>query len=237
VRAIELAPRLTCGLRRIRVSPLRAGTPTKGDRRPLFQGTHQRRKAPNADAARTTPSSRSAGREIGTGTVTATDAEALLFVVTGSASAAVTVAEIVAFEAVAGAVRVITIVADAPFASEPALQVTTDVPLHVAWLGIAETKTKPGGSVVVAVTPVALDGPLFVTVTVHAAVAPAGHRRTDWPALAGSYDVFVTELSATGSAFLFSTYLGGKVPVFVNATDTQRHRGRSGRERLFRRDH
>jgi len=39
------------------------------------------------------------------------------------------------------------------------------------------------------------------------------------PALAGSLDATVTVLSATGSAFLFSTYLGGNVPVFVNALD------------------
>jgi len=57
-------------------------------------------------------------------------------------------------------------VAVAGLARVPRLQVTVPVPLHVPWLGVAETKLTPPGSVSVTDTSVAALGPLFVTVMV-----------------------------------------------------------------------
>ena len=48
----------------------------------------------------------------------------------------------------------------------PRLQVTVLVPLHVPWLGVAETKLAPLGSASVTDTSVAAFGPLFVAVIV-----------------------------------------------------------------------
>jgi hypothetical protein len=59
------------------------------------------------------------------------------------------------------------IVAVPSLAREPRLQVIVVVPVHPApWLGIAEAKVNPLGMVSVTVAPLALEGPLFLTVTV-----------------------------------------------------------------------
>jgi hypothetical protein len=55
-------------------------------------------------------------------------------------------------------------VADAPFARLPKLHVTVPVPVVVPWLVVAETKVTLEGSTSVRVTPVAVSGPLLVTV-------------------------------------------------------------------------
>src|SRR5438128_116053 len=72
-----------------------------------------------------------------------------------------------------------------PLASDPTLHVTLLVPLQLPWDADAETKLTPIGSVSVTTTPVAVFGPLLVTVIVYVIVAPT---------VAGSADaVFVTE--------------------------------------------
>src|SRR5207245_3827959 len=49
----------------------------------------------------------------------------------------------------------------------PKLHVMGVVPLHVPWLGTDDTNITPLASVSVSVTPVAVSGPLFVTVAVY----------------------------------------------------------------------
>jgi len=48
----------------------------------------------------------------------------------------------------------------------PRLQMIGDVPAHVPWLGVDDTNVRPAAKVSVSVTPVAVEGPLFVTVMV-----------------------------------------------------------------------
>ena len=58
-------------------------------------------------------------------------------------------------------------VATAPFNTVPNAQVTTPpASLQVPWLGVAEIKLTSAGNGSVSVTPVASEGPLFVTVMV-----------------------------------------------------------------------
>ena len=70
------------------------------------------------------------------------------------------------------AVTVIETEAMPPLPNVPKLQETNDSakkPQGEPWLGVAETKVRPGptaGNVSVTVTPVELDGPLLVTVRV-----------------------------------------------------------------------
>src|ERR1700730_235421 len=92
---------------------------------------------------------------------------AVLLAVLGSASLAPTVAELVMGPAVAGAVALMVIMALAPLASEPMLQVTVPEALvQVPGEELAETKLTPAGRVSVTVAPVAGSGPLFVAVRV-----------------------------------------------------------------------
>ena len=70
------------------------------------------------------------------------------------------------------AVATIDAVAEAPTASCPRLQLMVVVPLHVPWLGVAETRVIPAGSGSVKITPVEGAGPLFVTVIVKVTVVP-----------------------------------------------------------------
>ena len=64
-------------------------------------------------------------------------------------------------------IAVTLIVAVLSLAREPKVQLIVVVPLQPEpWLGTAETSVNPLGIVSVAVTPVALDGPEFFTVTV-----------------------------------------------------------------------
>ena len=91
-------------------------------------------------------------------------ADAVLLAAFGSESLPVTVALLVKVPAVAGAVALIVIVALAPDASGPAVQVT--VPEALVQPELAETKVTPDGRVSVTVEPVLALGPLFLTVRV-----------------------------------------------------------------------
>lgn len=57
--------------------------------------------------------------------------------------------------------------------SEPMLQVTVAVPVQVPLVEVAETNSVPVGNASVTVTPVAVDGPLLVTVKVYVTSSPA----------------------------------------------------------------
>jgi hypothetical protein len=100
---------------------------------------------------------------------TVTLAMAVLFEGKGSASSAETLAVLVKLPA-AMALATIESVALAPFAKLPKLQLTAVV--QVPWLGIAETTAKPAGSVSVKVIPVAVEGPLLVTVNEKVTLLP-----------------------------------------------------------------
>jgi hypothetical protein len=70
-------------------------------------------------------------------------------------------------------VTTIEIVALAPLAMLPKLHVTVPpASEHVPWLGVADTYVTLGSSVSVTTTPVALSGPLFVTVTLYVTFPP-----------------------------------------------------------------
>src|SRR5437879_6936565 len=82
-----------------------------------------------------------------------------LFVVTGSISAAVTLAMSVMAPATFACPRMVT-VAFAPLASTPRLQVITVAAIeHVPWLGAMKRNATPAGRVLVSVTPLAAEGP------------------------------------------------------------------------------
>src|SRR5216684_1797309 len=90
-------------------------------------------------------------------------ADAVLLAVFGSGSLPLTVAVLVMVPAVAGAVALMVIVALAPEARLPTVQVTVpDAWVQVPWLEVAEPKVTPLGRVSVTVTPVAGLGPLLV---------------------------------------------------------------------------
>ena len=88
---------------------------------------------------------------------------ALLLVLLGSISLAVTVAKVLKPPASRG-VTTIETVAFAVVVIVPRLQVITGLPLQFPWLGDDETRLTVAGSVSLTVTPVALLGPLLVTV-------------------------------------------------------------------------
>ena len=90
-------------------------------------------------------------------------AVALLLAGAGSGWSATTLAVLVRVPALSGWTTIV-IVALAPLASPPRLQLTVVVPEHEPWLGVAETKVRPAGRTSVRVTPVAALGPLFMTV-------------------------------------------------------------------------
>src|SRR5438067_241318 len=107
------------------------------------------------------PSTRSADR------LTVVAALAALFVVTGSISAAVTLAVSVIAPATSAWTRIVT-VAVAPLLSAPTLQVTTVAAIvHGPWLGISPVRPTPAGSVLLRTTPLAAEGPPLVTVSVY----------------------------------------------------------------------
>jgi hypothetical protein len=93
------------------------------------------------------------------------DSESLLLLVFGSDWLPVTLAVLVFVPALVGVTTIVT-VAEAPLARLPRLQVTMLVPLQLPWLGVADTKATPVGNVSVIVTPVAVAGPLLLTVIV-----------------------------------------------------------------------
>src|ERR1700712_466121 len=59
-----------------------------------------------------------------------------------------------------------------PPATVPREQEMVIVPLHEPWLGSAETRVTPAGSPSESITPVASEGPPFVTVRVYVSVCP-----------------------------------------------------------------
>ena len=97
--------------------------------------------------------------------LTAVPSVSELLALFGSISVRLTEAVLLKVPADVGVTAIVT-VAFAPLFKLPRLQVTVAVPLQVPWLGIAETKVAPAGSVSVTTTPVAVSGPLLVTVTV-----------------------------------------------------------------------
>src|SRR5882762_9735860 len=98
-----------------------------------------------------------------TGTIVVV-AEAVLLAVFGSASLPATVAVLVIEPVVAGVVTLMVIVALAPAARLPTVQVT--VPAEFVQPELADTKVTPAGRVSVTITPVAADGPLFLATMV-----------------------------------------------------------------------
>ncbi len=113
------------------------------------------------------PHSDSVGIPIGTVTsMTVVSSVSSLLEVSGSGSSAVTVVEFVIVPVALGVTSILT-VACAPFARLPRLHVTTPLnSLQLPWLGVADTKLTPAGSVSVTTTLVASSGPLFVIVRV-----------------------------------------------------------------------
>jgi hypothetical protein len=93
---------------------------------------------------------------------TVTLTEAVLFAVLGSNSFSVALAVLVSVPEPVG-VTVMVALAEAFTASVAKVHVTVVVPVHA---GLAEENVAPPGSVSVIFTPVAGDGPLFVTVSV-----------------------------------------------------------------------
>ena len=89
---------------------------------------------------------------------------AVLFAGFGSLTADETVAVFVTIPGVVDVFTTSAMVAAPPFARVPRLLVTGPVPEQEPWLGVLETNVDPAGSVSTTVTPVAVDGPLLVTV-------------------------------------------------------------------------
>ena len=98
--------------------------------------------------------------------VTVVPAVAVLLAALGSAGLPETLAELVIEPAAVGVTMIVT-VAVAVLAIVPRLQVTVPPACEqVPWLGEAEMKVTPAGSVSVRVALVAVEGPPFATVTV-----------------------------------------------------------------------
>ncbi len=83
----------------------------------------------------------------------------------GSGSAAATEAVFVSVPSCVGVTTIVT-VADAPTARLPRAHATVAVPVHVPWLGVADTRSTLAGSGSLKETPVAGCVPLFFTVSV-----------------------------------------------------------------------
>jgi hypothetical protein len=66
----------------------------------------------------------------------------------------------------------IEIVAEFPSVTVPRLQLTGPVPLQLPWLGVLETHVTLPGKVSATMTPVAVLGPVFVTVIVYVRFSP-----------------------------------------------------------------
>jgi len=98
---------------------------------------------------------------------------ALLFPGTGSLVVALTVTLFVIVPDVPGAVTVNVIAGPAPTANIARVHVTTPAAsLHVHPVPEADTYVTPAGSVSSTLTPLAVDGPLFVTLNVYVNVPP-----------------------------------------------------------------
>jgi hypothetical protein len=89
--------------------------------------------------------------------------EALLLLVTGSGTPALTLAELVIVPTLFGTSTIVT-VADMAVLNVPRLQVIVLVPLQDPWLEVTDTKVMPGGSVSLRDTFVAVAGPSLWTV-------------------------------------------------------------------------
>ena len=98
-----------------------------------------------------------------------------------------------------GSVTMRVIVADAPFASVPRVQVTVVVPLQLPWLGVAETNDVPAGSASVTTTFAAALGPAFDTAIVYVSEPPVPYG----PACG----VLAMERSALATTFVFAVAL------------------------------
>jgi len=129
--------------------------------------------------------------------------ESVLFVLSGSAVAALTVTVSVSVAGVAGAVVTIVIAGWAPVGAVARVHVTTEVAwVHAQPAPVAETNETPAGSVFTTVTEAEVLGPAFVTSTVYVSVAPrmtgSGETVTATPrsALAVTADVVVVLLFA-----------------------------------------
>ncbi len=103
--------------------------------------------------------------------LTVIDAEAVLLDEVGSGSTPESEA-LLTIVPVAVDVRVTVTVAVPVGARLPIVQVTGPLPLHVPTVDVAETKLPGTLNVSVRTTPVAAEGPLFVTVRVIAAFCP-----------------------------------------------------------------
>jgi hypothetical protein len=90
---------------------------------------------------------------------------AVLFASAGSNSLALAAAVLVISPAVVGATAAVT-VTSAPLAIVPRLQWIVTVPVQLPWDEVAEFKAAAAGGVSVNTTPVAVAGPLLVTITV-----------------------------------------------------------------------
>src|SRR5437773_11921065 len=90
-------------------------------------------------------------------------AVAELFVWSKSDSLPLTLAVLLRLPAVVG-VTTSVIVAEAPLAKVPRLQVIVLVPLQLPWVDVTETRMTSDGNVSSIFTPVAVEGPLLVTV-------------------------------------------------------------------------
>jgi hypothetical protein len=116
---------------------------------------------------------------------------AVLFVRFVSGSFAVTLARLTSVPACV-ARATIEIVAEAPLASVPREQVSGAVGVHDPCDGVADTRVRPAGRVSTRETPLAVPGPLFLTVIVKVAFAPT--------ATLGVSAAFVTATSTATTA-------------------------------------
>jgi hypothetical protein len=115
----------------------------------------------------TLPKSKEVGETDSVGEVelTVVTAVTALLAVSRSVSFLVTLAVLLMVPATVGVTTIVT-VALAPLARVPRVQVMVLVPLQLPWLADEETNVTPEGRVSVTATPVAVLGPLLVTVMV-----------------------------------------------------------------------
>ena len=88
-------------------------------------------------------------------------------------------------------------VALAPPARVARAQLIGPVPAQVPWLGVAETNPSPAASVSVRATPVAVVGPLLVTVIVYVRLVPRGMAPPGFTVTPTSARSGMTEAPAT----------------------------------------
>src|ERR1700674_2013471 len=158
--------------------------------------------------------------------VTEADAESLP--VTGSGCTSPVLVAVFVVVAVVVTVATMVSVAFAPLIKPPRFQ-TPVTGLYVPALGVAETNVNPAGTRSVTTTPVALLGPLFVTVTVNVTLELSGGvglSTTFATAMSAAWPVTVAEAaslpglgSGCASAGLGAVLKTGVVPVTVAMID------------------